>query len=302
MTEENVVQIGPEGYEHIAILGAAPSSILLAPFDDPSWSIWGTSPACWAQLQGRRSDVWFEVHRYLPYPPAQVNAPGTRNFFSPEFHQFLVGHKGPVFMTEGQPEIPSCIRYPFQDMLAKHGPYHFGSSVPEMLALAIEQMPKSIGVFGVDMSAGEEWSYQRPACQHFLGLARMLGIEIVLPPESDLMRPHTIYGLGEHNPRHIKLSARREEILGQVQHAEQLVRDGPIMLAAAKAALEMLDYTIATWSDDISADIALAQSFSGVFHKTIPHVSLESAVVPTGDEPGAPLRQDVPHETEDPDA
>lgn len=190
-------------------------------------------------------------------------------------------HKGPVFMTEGHPDIPNCVQYPYQDMLAKHGPYHFGSSVPLMLALAIEQMPKRIGVFGIDMAAGEEWAYQRPACQHFLGLAKQLGIEIILPPESDLMRPHTIYGLGEHTPRHVRISSRIAEIQGQKAQAEQAIVQAQTQLAAATASLEAHEYFLTTWCDDISADISLAQSFSGVFKKTVPTGELESVDVPT---------------------
>lgn len=293
MTEASVVKIGPEGYENIAILGSAPSSILLAPFDDLSWSIWGTSPSCWAQLQGRRTDVWFEVHRYMPYPPGQSTAPGTRPFFSPEFHSFLMGHKGPVFMTEGHPDIPNCVQYPFQDMLAKHGPFHFSSSVPLMLAIAIEQMPKRIGIFGIDMAAGEEWIYQRPATQHFLGLAKQLGIEIILPPESDLLRPHTIYGLGEHSPRHVRISSRIAEIQAQKAQAELALVQAQAGLAAATASLEAHEYFLATWCDDIGADISLAQSFSGVFKKTIPTGELESVDVPSNPRTNEELKQEL---------
>ncbi|HEB27351.1 MAG TPA: hypothetical protein ENI05_06190, partial [Porticoccus sp.] len=254
MQEENGMRLGPEGYENIAILGSAPSSILLAPFDDPTWSIWGTSPSCWAQLQGRRTDVWFEVHNYRPYPPGQSTAPGTKPWFSPEFNQWLREHKGTVFMTEGHPDIPGCVQYPFKEMIAKHGEYHFGSSVPEMLALAIEQMPKSIGLFGVDMAAGEEWAYQRPACQHFIGVAHALGIEIVLPPESDLMRPNLVYGLGEHTPMYIKLDSRINELVGQQAQILQTRQQMVIEEAAVNAALDAFRYIQSTWSGHNSAD------------------------------------------------
>ena len=281
--EGTEVRLGPEGFENIAILGSAPTSVPLAPFVDPSWSIWGTSPSCWAQLQGRRSDVWFEVHRYLPYPPGQSAAPGTRPFFSPEFNAFLKEYEGTVVMTEGHPDIPNCVRYPYQEMLAKYGPYHFGSSVPLMLALAIDRLAPRVaegkspmlGVFGIDMAAGEEHEYQRPHCQHFLGLAKAMGIEVVLPPESDLMRPHTIYGLGEHSARHVRISGIIEGLEAQKAQGEQALLQAQTGLAALNSALDANRYILATWCDDIDGDIVLAQSYSGVFNNTTPHVPLE---------------------------
>lgn len=272
-------KLGPKGFTGIAVCGSAPSSVLLAPFDNPEWAIWGTSPSCWAQLQGRHTDVWFELHRYMPYQPGQSNAPGTRPWFSPEFHQFLKEHEGTVFMTEKHADIPNCVQYQYKEMIDKHGKYHFCSSVSWMLALAIEQLaplaaegkkPK-LGVFGIDMAAGSEWAYQRPACQHFLGMAHNIGIEIVLPPESDLMRPTTMYGIGEHNARHIKVSERIKELDGQEQQAlqqQQAVRDALNRIQASK---EAFNYVLDCWCDDIEeGDFGSAMSFSGVFKKTEP--------------------------------
>jgi len=47
------MRLGPDGSRKIALLGSAPSSTLLAPFNDEAWSIWCTSPSVFAQLQGR---------------------------------------------------------------------------------------------------------------------------------------------------------------------------------------------------------------------------------------------------------
>ena len=92
-------KLGPDGFDGIAILGSAPSSTLLALFNDPSWSIWCTSPSVFATIASKRSDVWFELHRFLPYPPGNNGQAGTRPWFSPEFRQFLREYKGTVYMT-----------------------------------------------------------------------------------------------------------------------------------------------------------------------------------------------------------
>ena len=155
-------------------------------------------------------------------------------------------------------------------MLDKHGPYHFCSSIAWMLAWAIEQMPKRIGLFGVDMAAGSEWAYQRPSCQHFLGLAKTLGIEIVLPPESDLMRPTTLYGIGEHNQRHIKLRERMAELESQESQLNNTIQNYTQQLAQVRGAKDVLNYVMELWTDDIHGDIAQAMSFSGMFVKSEP--------------------------------
>ena len=273
MTQEEgkLCRLGPEGFDKIAIIGSAPSSTLLAPFDDPSWAIWCTSPSTFAQVASRkRADVWFELHRWLPYDPGQSGAPGTRPWFSPEFRQFLREFKGTVYMTEQQPDIPNSERFPYQPLLDKHGPYHFCSSISWMLAWAIEQAPRAIGVFGVDMAAGSEWAYQRPACQHFLGLAKAAGIDVVLPPESDLMRHTTLYGIGEHNPRHIRIAERIKELESLKVQAQQMIQNGTVTLARAEEALEAYNYFLEAWSDDLGSNLESAISFSGCFVKSLP--------------------------------
>lgn len=273
------LQLGPQGFDKIAIIGSAPSSTLLAPFDDPSWSIWCTSPSVFATVASRRSNVWFELHRFLPYLPGQNNKAGTRPWFSPEFKSFLQQYLGPVFMTEKQPDIPNCVQFPYQELLDKHGPYHFCSSISWMLALALECNIKQLGLFGVDMAAGSEWAYQRPSCQHFLGLAKQLGIEVVLPPESDLMRPTTLYGIGEHSHRHVKLRERQAELMERKANILANMNQMTVDLNQIEGGLQMLNYILECWTDDVQYDVAQAMSFSGVFNKTVPAVSTGADVI-----------------------
>src|SRR5262245_29911805 len=50
----------------IAIVGTAPSSRGLAPFNDPSWQIWVCSPGNMNAVP--RVDAWFEIHSNLLWP------------------------------------------------------------------------------------------------------------------------------------------------------------------------------------------------------------------------------------------
>ena len=75
MREEAIfsnIPLGPAGYNKIAIIGTAGSSMTLAPFKDESWAIWACSPGAYPHCAQNRSDVWFEPHRWQPTPPGQM--------------------------------------------------------------------------------------------------------------------------------------------------------------------------------------------------------------------------------------
>lgn len=292
----SAIKLGPDGFNKIAIVGSAPSSTLLAPFKDKSWAIWACSPGSFAAIASQRADVWFELHRWLPYKPGQIGAPGTRNWFSPEFTAFLQQFDGPVFMTEarakmdalpfeelcakyGRPHenIPESVPFPYGYLTKKHGPFHWTSQITLMLAMAIEELaPRAaagervaIGMFGVDMSATEEYAYQRPACQHFLGMAKALGIDIMLPPESDLMQPTTTYGLGEHSPRHVKFRERLMELEQLKQNLSQTAQNAAMSLKSVEGQILAFNYMLSVWTDDLDPDIADAVSYSGSYAKPL---------------------------------
>lgn len=281
---ERGAKVGPEGFDKIAILGSAPSSTMLAPFDDPSWAIWACSPGTFAQIAVKRSEAWFELHRWLPSEPGKSGAPGTRPWFSPEFNTFLQQYRGTVFMTDPrsmrdpapwgellkrdgppQPSIPNSAPFPYEYLIRKHGPYHFTSSIAWMLALALEYKPRVLGLFGIDMAASSEYAYQRPGCQHFVGLAAAAGARIALPPESDLMRPTTMYGIGEHNERHVKLRERMMEFEAAKASSHQLVQTHTQNFKFMEGACEATKYFLEVWSDDIRPGFDQAMSFAGAY-------------------------------------
>jgi hypothetical protein len=241
----------------IAILGSAPSSINLAPFSDPSFRIWACSPGTYSILP--RCDAFFELHRW---EPGQIGKPHTqKQWFSPEYVAWM-GKQCRVWMYDAVPEIPGSARLPVEDLEAKYGTYFFTSSIAWMLACAIEDVLEEreqrraagldpvqdvIGLFGVDMAATEEWGYQRAGCQHFCLLAADLGIEIVVPPESDLLRPSPRYGIDESEHWMIKLTARKGELTSRLYGARQQVANFTREVAFLEGALDDMDYMMKTW-------------------------------------------------------
>jgi hypothetical protein len=227
----------------IALVGSAPTSIGLAPFDDPEWTIWGCSPGGRHYL--RRLDAWFEVHRWSDADP--------------EYNEWLRGLKCPVYLTDRRDDVPASLAYPQDEILAKYpglARSFFTSSLAWMLALAIEQKADEIGLWGVDMAASEEYAHQKPGCHFFMLEAERRGIKLTVPPESDLLRPVAMYGF-DASAKKVKFAARRQELEQRLAEVEQrcavldrefnnATRDKFFILGA----LDDMRYHEQTWRDE----------------------------------------------------
>lgn len=241
----------------IALVGSAPSSITKAPYSDPSWQIWGCSPGVYATAP--RADEWFELHRW---EPGEIGKPQTQKpWFTPEYVAWMA-KKPLVWMYEPVPEIPGSRALPYQDLIDRYGSYFFTSSIAWMMAMAIDRIraeraqaagagqpePEAvIGLYGIDMAANEEYGDQRTGCQFFATLANQLGIVLVVPPESDLLMPKPLYGIGESSPMAIKLTERRRELAARIAQAEATMQQARDQLFFLKGAADDLDYFWQTW-------------------------------------------------------
>lgn len=256
----------------IALLGSAPSSIMKAPFKDASyaeylggkpqiqpptphieesWKIWACSPGAYGRVE--RCDAYFELHRWEPGQP----------WFSPEYCQFLREFKGPVYTGGYVPELPTGEVYPIKEIEAEFTSYFLTSSLALMFALAIyklkqfdkemeaaglEKEQHTIGMWGVDMAANEEYGYQRAGCQFFILDALRRGIEVYVPPESDLLRPMPVYGLCEWDHNWIKATERMRELQMHESNAMQSMRNVEQTMSFFKGARENQKYTMDTWT------------------------------------------------------
>lgn len=256
----------------IALIGSAPSSIHLAPYKDASyqqfmggktqiqpptphidedWRIWACSPGAYGQVQ--RCDAWFELHRWEPGQP----------WFSPEYVQFMRQFKGPVYTGGVVDELPQHVVFPIKEVEAEFSSYFLTSSLSMMFALAILQCKQvddqrtaleldkeqhTIGMWGVDMAATEEYGYQRAGCQFFILEALRRGVTVFIPPESDILRPMPVYGMCEWDHQWIKSTARLRELQQRQQQHDMQVQQGQQGLMFMKGAIENQRYTMDTWT------------------------------------------------------
>lgn len=247
----------------IALCGSASSSVRLAPYQDPTWRIWGCSPALYP-IAGR-VDEWFELHFYEP--PVLGRIDKQVPWLTPEYCGWMA-LQNVVWMKHKQESIPGSRDFPWEKLVKRYGPYFFTSSLSWMAAFAIERIllkrehPETrdktedcIGFWGVDMAAAEEYGYQKAGCQYFTLVARSLGIRVVTPPESDLLRPPPLYGIDEDLHQNIKWRAKRKEL-----EAHRHVADENAVLAQRNktyfdGALDLLRYMQENWGTTQPADL-----------------------------------------------
>lgn len=236
--------------KRIALIGSAPSSVALAPYDDPTWTVWSCSPGARPYL--KRIDMHFEMHLWEPQQP----------WFAPEYVDWMAKLSVPVMMLEPIAVIPNSVAYPKNEILARYGVegiWFFTSSLAWMIALAIESGADEIGLWGVDMSAAEEiYSGQRSGCQYFIGKALARGIKVTVPQQSDLMRPTPLYGYCELDGMHQKLLAREAELNNRLVQASNTFEAARQEMLYLRGAAEDVKYSRQTFVHDRQAMDILA--------------------------------------------
>lgn len=220
----------------IAVLGSAVSSVGLAPVNDPSWEIWCCSPA---NRNLPRVDFWFELHNW------EVK----RREGLTEWLEYLTKQPRVFVQSKKTENFPGAIEYPLEHMLKKWGPFWWTSQISYMLALAIEQKPLVIGIYGVDMAANSEYNQQRLACQYFIKEILELGINLVVPPESDILEPAPLYGYCESSRHWRKLRARELELRQRISNCQAEAAAKEQEAKHLIGALDDMQYNQAHWTN-----------------------------------------------------
>jgi hypothetical protein len=229
------------GAKKVAVIGTAPSSRMLAPYNDPSWEIWSCSPGNMNQIP--KFDRWFELHVTLHWP--------ENVHYGRPYLDWLKTLKCPVY---AQPmyasptgELPNATIYPKDEMVNEFGPYFFTSSFAWMIALAMTEGAEEIALFGVDMASRDEYILQRPGAYFFFLEAKRRGIKIGAPYESDILQPPPLYGFMDSTPFGRKLMAREKELKDRVGAMRRDRDSNTQSITYLEGALEDLDYIKNIW-------------------------------------------------------
>lgn len=234
----------------IALVGSAPASARIAPYADPSWQIWGCSPGLYGVAP--RVNAWFELHLWEP----------GQTWFSPEYVQWLnalpgrgvklwTGAPNPEGVVYGQSPVAGAEVLPWKELLAEFDPAQSfcTSSLFWMMALAIKAGATKIGFWGVDMAAAEEYEMQRAGIHFLAYVARSRGIEVGIPPESDLFTPRFRYGIDEWTHSYRKVRARTAELTARHAAAQAQAVNSQCEANFLAGAIDDLKYMGSTWAD-----------------------------------------------------
>ncbi len=170
----------PMKTKKIAILGTCPSRSE-APVDDKSWEIWTIGPG------GKNVNRWerlFEVHGVSSWPPG----------FRVYLEELKAVQPPRIIYTEApMPDWPASQVINKDALFGKYGRMWFQSQISYALAMALEEGASAIGIYGIDLEAGEEYRSQFTGAKYFMQIANLAGIDIVLPEGCGLLRDPTPY-------------------------------------------------------------------------------------------------------------
>ena len=224
----------------VAIVGTAPSSRILAPYDDKSWEIWACSPNLdlhqntFGNLP--RISKFFELHK--------IGGPElSKNLSIKQQDAFLKWMEQSDFevIANDTKSIKGSKPYPLEEIIKEYGRY-FTNTVSYMIAYAIHCKATHIHVFGVDMMADTEYGIQRPSCEYWLGVAKGKGIDVHVPSSSDLLKTTRLYAFDPPGDFREKLDVRAEEITARLNQTKEEVFAYARASGCAASAAQEMDY------------------------------------------------------------
>ena len=165
-----------------------------------------------------------------------------------------------------------------QRLLDKFNPQHLGllqkqDTVAVVAAeyIGVEEvvgLTTSTGTFiaeGLATHNTEEYGYQRAALQTLGQLALARGIEVGVPPESDLFAPPALYGVCEISHMHIKALARRRELQHRLTDATNQIERFVQEKQFVAGAIQDLDWLTNTWLNDATGSPYVSPAASPAF-------------------------------------
>jgi hypothetical protein len=215
-----------EPIKRVCIAGTAPS-IKLIPWDDPTLEVWQLNDM--HLIPTPRADRWFDLHPFEHFyfrPPGQkINAldvpVGT--YVRPTGHiEWLAKQSIPVYLQKPDPRVPRGIVFPRAEVEARFGQW-FDSTPAWMLGLALLEGYQEIHIYGIHLATEWEYQKQKPNMTYLCGLAAGMGVKVITPVESPLLRATHQYAY-ERDPALPVTAAqrelqRRQQMLAQLETA-----------------------------------------------------------------------------------
>ncbi len=160
----------------VAILGKSMTGIT-CPFDTDE--VWGVNNvASQPEYAGKKFDKLFAFDILPP--------------------EYTVGMKkfGPVMSWQEYGNL----KYPLEDVIVEFNTRYFTNTISYMLAYAAYLRIPKIYIYGVDVTFGATYAQENRGVEYWIGRAQERGLEIIVPPDSHLLRTvdGVMYGVRDH--------------------------------------------------------------------------------------------------------
>jgi hypothetical protein len=160
-----------------------------APFyyDDNKVQTWGIN----SHIMSRPFDIIFEPHDVEWW---LENCDKIRTWHKPD-HQYrrhidrVNEMEIPYLTLKHYPFIPTSKAYPVEDICREFGVDYFTGGIDYMLAYAIYKKFDKIDIYGVHTVYDDEYDYQKPSLEFWIGVAIGRGIKITVHGSHSLLRP-----------------------------------------------------------------------------------------------------------------
>ena len=161
----------------VAIVGTAPSTFPMAPWDDPEWEIWCLNDMHVVPL--KRWDRWFQVHPYNDLDFGTSAGAGLSGHViddrsDAEKHiEWAKGQSKPIYcMAPDHHLFKRGVAIPKEEMIERYGTFFLSSAVAWMMAVAIDENGiTDLGLYGVDMAETSEYAHMKPGVKFFKWVA-----------------------------------------------------------------------------------------------------------------------------------
>lgn len=180
-----------KGKKTVALMGMAPTSCSLTPFDDEDVEIWGLNEAH-AFPWMTRANRWFQIHnsdswkRYI----AKRDVRGHFNWLKKNPLDI------PIYMQYHQDIVPKSVGYPLHevvDMVFKSfrrgdtKVKYFTSTFAYMMGIAVLENFERVEIYGFEMADDIEYVKQKACAEFWIGYAMGRGVEIYTPPGNQIL-------------------------------------------------------------------------------------------------------------------
>jgi hypothetical protein len=180
----------------VAIIGLHDATRDKAPWDDPSWEVWAANEYAGPQFKGfiKHYERWLQIHTEDIFRR-------TGNWNDRDHLKWLQEFPTdkPLYMQKHYNDIPASVRFPLEEIKQRFGldarTTFFGCTAAHSLSLALYLGAKTVGMWGVEANSQTEYGNERDSLSFWLGVAKGMGVEIVLPAECTLLGTgRAVYG------------------------------------------------------------------------------------------------------------